>query len=101
MHRRFSQSTLCIFVVAILCRLTGGAAAAEIPTWQWAGWGGGGFYWSCAWHPTKDGVIYMGGDVTGVYKTEDKGLHWRLITRGSRRTWSCSRESPHHVLRKS
>jgi len=24
----------------------------------------------------------MGGDVTGVYKTEDKGLHWRLITRG-------------------
>jgi len=82
MHRSFSQSTLYIFVVAILCRLTGGAATAEMPTWQWAGWGGGGFYWSCVWHPTKDGVIYMGGDVTGVYKTEDKGLHWRLSTRG-------------------
>jgi photosystem II stability/assembly factor-like uncharacterized protein len=24
----------------------------------------------------------MGGDVAGVYKTEDKGLHWRLINRG-------------------
>ena len=62
--------------------LAAGAAAAEVPAWQWAGWGGGGFYWSCAWHPTKEGVLYMGGDVTGVYKTEDQGLHWRLITRG-------------------
>lgn len=81
MRRSCSQAMLRISIVAILCRLATGATAGETPTWQWAGWGGGGFYWSCAWHPTKAGVIYLGGDVTGVYKTEDQGLHWRLITR--------------------
>lgn len=57
-------------------------AAAETPSWDWAGWGGGGFYYSSVFHPSKDGVIYMGGDVCGVYKTEDHGLTWRLINEG-------------------
>ncbi|MGD0091434.1 MAG: hypothetical protein ABSE73_16065 [Planctomycetota bacterium] len=46
------------------------------------GWGGGGFYWACAFHPAKDGVIYLGGDVNGVYKTEDRGAHWRICNTG-------------------
>jgi len=76
---------------------TGPAQAAEVPAalpaetaaasprethWEQCGWGGGGFFWACAFHPVRDGVIYMGGDVGGAYKTEDKGLHWRLINRG-------------------
>ena len=60
----------------------GNCSAAEQTAWQWAGWGGGGFYWASAWHPTKEDVLYMGGDVAGMYKSEDKGLHWRLINRG-------------------
>ncbi|MBM4038231.1 MAG: hypothetical protein FJ290_06915 [Planctomycetes bacterium] len=51
-------------------------------SWKAVGWGGGGFFWSCAFHPTRDGVIYLGGDVAGAYKTEDKGKHWRFINRG-------------------
>jgi len=55
---------------------------AAPPDWQWAGWGGGGYFFSAVHHPSKDGVIYMGGDVCGVYKTEDRGKTWRLINRG-------------------
>ena len=55
---------------------------AESPRWTPAGWGGGGFYYAAAFHPTRDGVIYLAGDVGGVYKTEDHGKHWRLINRG-------------------
>jgi photosystem II stability/assembly factor-like uncharacterized protein len=52
------------------------------PSWKPIGWGGGGFYWACAFHPTKDGVIYLGGDCNGVYKSEDHGKHWHIINRG-------------------
>lgn len=58
-------------------------APAVIQTsWQQAGWGGGGFYFAAAYHPTQDGVIYMAGDVNGVYKTTDHGRHWRIINNG-------------------
>jgi len=50
--------------------------------WIQCGWGGGGFYYSAVFHPTQDGVIYMGGDVGGVYKTEDHGRNWRMINDG-------------------
>ncbi|HSI07796.1 MAG TPA: hypothetical protein VK985_04340 [Rariglobus sp.] len=50
--------------------------------WQWCGWGGGGFYQASVFHPVKEGVIYMSGDVAGVYKTEDFGKQWRMINHG-------------------
>ena len=52
------------------------------PRWEQCGWGGGGFYYSAVFHPTRDGVIYLGGDVGGVYKTEDHGRNWRMINKG-------------------
>ncbi len=42
----------------------------------------GGYFYCAAYHPTKDGVIYMSGDVGGVYKTEDSGRNWRFINNG-------------------
>jgi len=61
-----------------------GPATPNTATAQWepCGWGGGGFYYATVYHPTQNGVIYMGGDVAGVYKTEDHGQHWRLINNG-------------------
>jgi photosystem II stability/assembly factor-like uncharacterized protein len=56
--------------------------AAEAAHWEQCGWGGGGFYWSCAFHPAKQSVIYLGGDVGGVYKTEDGGRQWRFANDG-------------------
>lgn len=57
-------------------------AAPSSPHWEQCGWGGGGFYYAAAFHPTRDGVIYMGGDVAGVYKTEDHGRNWRMVNHG-------------------
>ncbi|SDU05538.1 hypothetical protein SAMN05444156_1699 [Verrucomicrobium sp. GAS474] len=57
-------------------------AQAAQADWQPCGWGGGGFFYSAVFHPTRDGVIYMGGDVNGTYRTDDHGLHWKIINNG-------------------
>ena len=56
--------------------------AHRTTSWQPAGWGGGGLFWAAVFHPVRPQTIYMGGDVAGVYKTEDDGNHWRLINNG-------------------
>jgi len=63
------------------------ALAADPPApveqhWEPVGWGGGGFYWATAYHPTDPAVLYLGGDVAGVYKTTDQGRHWRFANQG-------------------
>jgi len=58
------------------------SAWSEGELWRPVGWGGGGLYWSVAYHPKKDGTLYMGGDVVGVYKSLDHGLTWKHRNRG-------------------
>lgn len=65
--------SICAFAM-----LASVSSAAE-PNWEPAGWGGGGFYYSAAFHPTRDGVIYMGGDVNGMYRSDDNGKSWKII----------------------
>jgi photosystem II stability/assembly factor-like uncharacterized protein len=69
-------------MIAVCMAITVNAIETQPAHWEPCGWGGGGFYWACAFHPAKDGVIYLGGDVAGAYKTEDSGLHWRFINSG-------------------
>lgn len=67
----------------VLCGASGnGPCLAEQARWVPAGWGGGGFYWCAAFDPTRENTIYMGGDVDGVYRTDDLGAHWRLVNNG-------------------
>lgn len=61
---------------------TAAGAADTIPGWQQVGWGGGAFYFTAAWHPTDANVVYLGSDCAGVYRSEDKGLHWRFTNHG-------------------
>lgn len=50
--------------------------------WEAVGWGGGGHFIACAFHPTRDGVVYLGGDVNGFFKSEDYGKHFRILNDG-------------------
>jgi photosystem II stability/assembly factor-like uncharacterized protein len=74
------------FVLAIVgVALGADAEQAKAPSsaaWTQCGWGGGGFFQNAAYHPSRDGVVYLSGDTAGVYRTEDHGLHWRIITNG-------------------
>lgn len=56
--------------------------SAAPPQWEPCGWGGGGFYYAAAFHPTREGVLYLGGDVGGIYKSENGGKNWRMINKG-------------------
>ena len=78
MHQ-MTAGLAALLVTSTVCGLQGAPAAAE---WQQAGWGGGGYFYCAAYHPSQDGVIYMGGDVAGVYKTQDNGRNWRMINNG-------------------
>ena len=74
-----------ILACLLAATATQAVAATNAPApaaWQQTGWGGGGFFWATAYHPTQDGVIYMAGDSCGVYKTVDHGRHWRIINNG-------------------
>ena len=59
-----------------------GAATAGAEGWKAVGWGGGGLYWACAFHPSGNGVLYMGGDVNGFYRSEDRGKRWAIRNAG-------------------
>lgn len=70
-----------------LCLAFSWTASAAEPTaveqhWDAVGWGGGGFYWSAVYHPTNPDVLYLGGDVAGVYKTVDQARHWQFANTG-------------------
>lgn len=56
--------------------------ASPSPQWTPAGWGGGGFYFSSAFHPTRDGVLFLGTDVSGVAKSTDHGKTFRMVNTG-------------------
>lgn len=72
---------VCVAFVAAVIALPISLRAEE-PSWQATGWGGGGYFWACAFDAKKDGVIYLGGDVNGVCKSEDHGKNFRIINKG-------------------
>jgi len=47
--------------------------------WKTVGPGGGSDLLCSAVHPTNPDVIYIAGDIEGIYKTADGGASWHLI----------------------
>jgi photosystem II stability/assembly factor-like uncharacterized protein len=82
--KRLRDSTYTMAcLLATACAAAGATpAATTTASWEPAGWGGGGWYWSTVFHPTKDGVIYLGQDTGGVSKTTDHAMNWRMINNG-------------------
>lgn len=72
-----------VVLLRTFCALLMLAATVRAADYNWepAGWGGGGFFYSAAFHPTRDGVIYMGGDVNGLYRSDDHGKTWKIINK--------------------
>lgn len=79
---RQGQMLIATVLLTLVGRIDAGAAPAPQVSWKPTGWGGGGLYWAAAFDPIRPHVLYMGGDVAGVYKTEDDGRHWRMINNG-------------------
>ena len=58
------------------------AIESENTSWTWSGWGGGGYFWSNAIDPSNPDIMYLGGDVVGIYKSTDRGKNWHFINKG-------------------
>jgi len=71
-----------VAVLPILLILSSLAHAEPAAHWEPCGWGGGGFYFGAAFHPGLDGVMYLGGNVAGFYKSEDHGRTWKFSNQG-------------------
>jgi len=50
--------------------------------WEFAGWYGGGAYPALVCDPKVEGRIYLSSDVAGVWRSDDRGEHWRFINKG-------------------
>jgi photosystem II stability/assembly factor-like uncharacterized protein len=50
--------------------------------WEDFGIGGGGAFMCTAIDPADPDTIYLGADCGGLYKTSDRGKHWRHINQG-------------------
>ncbi|MCH8291647.1 hypothetical protein IH992_11180 [Candidatus Poribacteria bacterium] len=50
--------------------------------WTSIGPGAGSFLMASAIQPDNSDVIYLGGDIEGVFKTTDGGESWRMMTNG-------------------
>ncbi|MGI5867886.1 MAG: hypothetical protein ACOX9C_00375 [Kiritimatiellia bacterium] len=69
--------------IAAICLATAACALQKANTkWTWAGWGGGGYFWSAVIDPSNADIMYLGGDVVGMYKSTDRGKNWSFINNG-------------------
>ncbi len=76
-----SLFTLLLLTAVAAPAVPAGQTRVE-PHWEPVGWGGGGYYFSAAFHPTRDGVLFLGMDVSGVAKSTDHGRTFRLVNTG-------------------
>jgi hypothetical protein len=53
-------------------------AAAKAIQWEAIGLGGGGAYMCIGLAQSDPEVIYVGGDVGGIWKSDDRGRSWRI-----------------------
>ena len=88
MQRLHRFAAVTMVIVSVACTFAGAAESTKVPAestqvhWEPCGWGGGGYYWSAVFHPTRDGVIYLGQDTGGVSKSTDHGMTWRMVNDG-------------------
>ncbi len=81
--RRWLTATLCAAALQSPAGAQNSPTAENAtPAWTPVGWSGGGYYFSAAFHPTRDGVLFLGMDVAGVAKSTDHGKTFRVVNKG-------------------
>lgn len=73
MKRSFAH----IILVALLVQSANGQIS-----WTTVGPGAGSFLMSIAIHPENPDILYVGGDIEGVYKSIDGGGTWKAMSTG-------------------
>ncbi|MBL8013503.1 MAG: hypothetical protein JNN05_06600, partial [Candidatus Omnitrophica bacterium] len=71
---------ICAMVVACWC--FAGRAFSVNPSWEFAGWDGGGCYPNIAFDPHVQNRVYLTSDVSGIYRSDDNGENWQFATQG-------------------
>ncbi len=74
-----SKKTIYLISVFIICSAT--SSFAQV-TWTSIGPGGGSDLIAAAIQPDNPDVIYLAGDIEGVFKTTNGGQSWRMINNG-------------------
>lgn len=70
-----------------LCLVALLVAPAAAVDWHLCGPGGGGWIQSVAYSPHDPDVLYVGCDVGGFYRSDDRGQTWTIHNRGLRDFW--------------
>ncbi len=80
MKKRSLALLLCLLVCQV-CQSV--FAADETPyAWQFAGWEGGGAFPALEIDKRNPGRVYLGSDVSGIYRSDDYGDVWIPSARG-------------------
>lgn len=79
-HRH--RAARCLVIAMVAAALASAEGGTEVAGWQSVGWGGGSYYFAAAWHPTDPDVLYLGSDCAGVFRSADRGLHWKAANVG-------------------
>jgi len=79
MHRLYF-----LIVATLALSMTSALAVAENVRMSWipTGYGGGGRFTAIAIDPSNSGIVYIGSDVAGVFRSRDGGNHFKLIGTG-------------------
>ncbi|MFC1509948.1 hypothetical protein ACFL60_09755 [Candidatus Omnitrophota bacterium] len=72
--KRFTTILTVLFF--FICSL---ASAENQVRWTSTGPGGGSFLMASAIQPDNEDIIYVGGDIEGVFKTVEKSLSLRMV----------------------
>ncbi len=70
------------FFLLLFCVLAYQKPAMAEHGWEFSGWYGGGCFPNIEFDGKNEGRVYLVSDVTGIWKSDDRGEHWRFINRG-------------------
>jgi len=69
------------FVGVVLCFLISGIVLGT-QHWYPAGFGGGGLFLQIDVNPSASNILFLGSDVSGMYKSIDQGNNWSAWSAG-------------------